>query len=365
MKFAMLGLGAAVAVCLLGLPPRGAVALDRPEVTFKIFQFPPDRIPRINGKADDWAIVPEEYAIGGDQLVNDSNAAVKMDPKSLEVKVKVGWVKGESRLYFLYEATDDVCDYGQPGLHNDTFEVVVDGDKSGGNFLATNYPDKSISRWDAWFLMQGVQAQNYHIMVPAVDKDWCMAWGPQAWWIKKMPWSNYSATCTAKPGEAGKVTATFWITPFDHADAAGPEKSAASKLVEGSTIGLSWAIMDYDDPKSDRHAFWNLSRTHTMYGDADHLCAFKLMPVEPQFLKKIDADWSFKLADEKTRTIAFHDESIGKITAWKWDFGDSSTSTEQNPQHAYKAAGNYIVTLEVEGPEGKSKRQKIWDVTVK
>ncbi len=41
-----------------------ALALDRPEVTFKIFQFPADKIPRIDGNADDWAIVPQEYVIG-------------------------------------------------------------------------------------------------------------------------------------------------------------------------------------------------------------------------------------------------------------------------------------------------------------
>jgi uncharacterized membrane protein len=121
----------------------------------------------------------------------------------------------------------------------------------------------------------------------------------------------------------------------------------------------------YDDPKSHKHTFWNLSRHHDMYGNASDLCSFKLMPLEPPFLKKIDAYWSFKLVDEKQRLIGFHDDSIGKITSWKWDFGDTTTSTDQHPQHAYKNPGNYIVTLEIEGPDGKSKRQKIWDVTLK
>ncbi len=340
-----------------------ALALDRPDVTFKIFQFPPDKIPRIDAKADDWDIVPDSYIVGSDQLVNDGNPSTKPDPKNLDVKVKVGWVKGENRLYFLYQATDDVCDYGEAGLHNDTFEVIVDGDKSGGNLIARK-PDKSVD-WDNWLTVQSVHAQNYHVFVPAVDKDWCMMWGPQASWIKKMPYSNYAATCTAKPGQPGKVTAEFWITAFDHADADGPEKSVQSKFEEGNTIGLSWAIMDYDDPKSDKHTFWNLSRTHTMYGDASHLCAFKLMPLEPEFLKKIDAQWSFKITDAKQRLVAFHDDSIGKVTAWKWDFGDGTTSTEQNPQHTYKAANNYIVTLDIEGPDGKSRLQKVWDVSLK
>ena len=32
-------------------------------------------------------------------------------------------------------------------------------------------------------------------------------------------------------------------------------------------------------------------------------------------------------------------------TAWSWNFGDGNTSTEQNPLHAYNAAGQYIATL--------------------
>jgi hypothetical protein len=74
-----------------------AVALDRPGTTFKIFQFPPNMIPRIDGNADDWAMVPEDYAIGIDQLVDDSGKFKAPDKTNLDVKVKVGWVKGLNR----------------------------------------------------------------------------------------------------------------------------------------------------------------------------------------------------------------------------------------------------------------------------
>jgi len=63
--------------------------------------------------------------------------------------------------------------------------------------------------------------------------------------------------------------------------------------------------------------------------------------------------------------VAFRDDTTGKATSWKWSFGDGATSTEQNPLHAYRTGGDFIVTLEVEGPEGKSRREKIWDVAVK
>jgi hypothetical protein len=49
-------------------------------------------------------MVPDSYTIGMDQLHNE-HTALNPDPKEvLDVKVKVGWVKGLNRLYFLYES---------------------------------------------------------------------------------------------------------------------------------------------------------------------------------------------------------------------------------------------------------------------
>ena len=44
-------------------------------------------------------------------------------------------MKGLNRLYFLYEGYDNYWDFAAPGLHNDIFEVVVDGDLSGGPLI--------------------------------------------------------------------------------------------------------------------------------------------------------------------------------------------------------------------------------------
>src|SRR5690348_943147 len=76
-------------------------ALDRTDTTFKVFQFPQDQMPRIDGDASDWAIVPDDYAIKTDQFVDDTKKHPQPDPKTLDVKIRVGWVKGLSRLYFL------------------------------------------------------------------------------------------------------------------------------------------------------------------------------------------------------------------------------------------------------------------------
>lgn len=355
-------------------------ALDRPDVTFKVFQFPADKIPRIDGNTDDWAMVPDDYVIGMDQFIDDSGKHPQPDPKNLDVKIRVGWVKGLNRLYFLYEAYDDYWDFARPDLHNDTLELVVDGDASGGPLIdkghrefwtpeqvgtVTAAPDDRISVDEAHWAVHGVHAQNYHIFTPAEGKDWCMAW-TSATWIKELPWANAVCAYNFKPGESGRLVLEFWITPFDYAGPEGPQRAVESVLTENKIIGLSFAIIDYDDVnKRGNNGFWNLSRHHTMYGNASELCAFKLMPLEPQFRKPIEAQWTWKVVDMDRRLVAFKDLSAGKITSWKWDFGDGGTSTEQNPIHQYKQPGNLVIVLEVEGADGKSRRSKVWDVQLK
>ena len=42
-----------------------------------------------------------------------------------------------------------------------------------------------------------------------------------------------------------------------------------------------------------------------------------------------------------------YSSSSEEINSWNWDFGDGTTSTEQNPSHTYSNAGAYVVTLKI------------------
>jgi hypothetical protein len=156
-------------LCLVSLPFPSALAqqqleaepsgLARADVEFRIFQFPANRIPRIDGSADDWSLVPDSYAIGMDQLRETViGLGDQRDPADLDVKVRVGWVQGQNHLYFLYEASDDYWDFARNDLHNDIFEVVVDGDLSGGPLIRQLHPHHDLrNAWQTHFSFQGVQ----------------------------------------------------------------------------------------------------------------------------------------------------------------------------------------------------------------
>ncbi len=63
-------------------------------------------------------------------------------------------------------------------------------------------------------------------------------------------------------------------------------------------------------------------------------------------------------------TVSFSDESSFAPTSWAWDFGDGTTSTEQNPTHSYAEVGTYTVQLTVENENGSDTEVKENYITV-
>ena len=353
-----------------------AHALERPDVEFKIFQFPPNMIPRIDGDTSDWDIVPDEYNVGIDQL-KDLVYDFKTDKNDFDLNVKVGWVKGMNHLYFLVEAYDDFWFFNDSSFHNDMFEVIVDGDLSGGpivnchdlllidaerNISIGKKPEGAVPGInDLHYSMHGVQAQNYHVWLPpGGGKNWAFVWG-SANWARELPWANSACVYDFKHGESGKIVVEFWITPFDYATFDGPQTAKISKLEENRIIGMTWGVNEYDevDEKIRKQDIpfdgqFNLSHKLWWFAEGSDLCAFRLMPLEQRFLPDIKAHAEFKIIDMERRIVAFKDLSIGTITKWTWDFGNGAVSYEQHPIHTFDSPGGKPVLLTVEGPAGTS-----------
>ncbi|MDW5549602.1 PKD domain-containing protein [Methanosarcina sp.] len=62
--------------------------------------------------------------------------------------------------------------------------------------------------------------------------------------------------------------------------------------------------------------------------------------------------------------VKFTDKSTGSPKKWKWDFGDGTISTKQNPTHKYSKAGKYTVTLKVTNAVGINTATKSNYITV-
>jgi PKD repeat protein len=70
------------------------------------------------------------------------------------------------------------------------------------------------------------------------------------------------------------------------------------------------------------------------------------------------------ISGEAPLTVAFTDASSGSPVSWSWDFGDGSTSTDQNPVHSYASPGTYDVRLTVSDGTNTSTRTRSDYVTV-
>ncbi|WNJ21207.1 S8 family serine peptidase [Pontibacter sp. G13] len=77
-----------------------------------------------------------------------------------------------------------------------------------------------------------------------------------------------------------------------------------------------------------------------------------VMPISGGFNQTtFDADKSSIDLDTESPEVSFTDQTLG-ATDWEWDFGDGTTSTDQNPVHGYYQAGTYLVSLKTTTSNG-------------
>jgi PKD repeat protein len=62
--------------------------------------------------------------------------------------------------------------------------------------------------------------------------------------------------------------------------------------------------------------------------------------------------------------VCFTDQSSGNPTQWSWNFGDGSTSSQQNPCHTYGQPGTYTVSLLVANECGDDTETKVGYIVV-
>ncbi len=87
-------------------------------------------------------------------------------------------------------------------------------------------------------------------------------------------------------------------------------------------------------------------------GCTSHICKQVVVHHPPSGI--CHATFIFHQPDPNQTTIDFTDQSTsdGTIGTWLWDFGDGSTSSEQNPSHTYANPGTYTVCLIIRDDDG-------------
>jgi PKD repeat protein len=66
------------------------------------------------------------------------------------------------------------------------------------------------------------------------------------------------------------------------------------------------------------------------------------------------ASFTFPTSGLTVNLMDFSADSDGTIASRRWEFGDGTSSTSQNPSHTYPAAGAYLITLTVTDNQGRS-----------
>ena len=114
----------------------------------------------------------------------------------------------------------------------------------------------------------------------------------------------------------------------------------------GSPTGWSWDFADgtTSTQRNPTHSFtgggtFAVTLTVTR-GGLDRSVSHGVPIGEPRPVARFDCSATTGPVPLRVR---FTDTSIGNITSWEWDFGDGTTSSEQNPLHLYLNAGTYSV----------------------
>lgn len=113
-----------------------------------------------------------------------------------------------------------------------------------------------------------------------------------------------------------------------------------------TTIGFDVTVIDLDDTGVGRNrAVWaNAGAIDESWNNTDDVGLITFVNMGTELIAFFSAS---KTTTGPGKDIQFTDYSNGTPTEWLWDFGDGSSSTEQNPVHSYSNLGDYTVSLTV------------------
>jgi thermitase len=176
---------------------------------------------------------------------------------------------------------------------------------------------------------------------------------------------DYITVSDTRPG------ADFWATPLSGSEPLVVSFRDTSTSYDGLT---SWR-WDFGDGGTSTEQ--NPTHTYTQEGVYTVSLSVTEAGGDSDTESKVDyitvsdtrpgADfWATPLSGSEPLVVSFSDASTSYdgITSWQWDFGDGSSSSEQNPTHSYAAEGIYTVSLIVSDGAASDTKAKTGYISV-
>jgi PKD repeat protein len=177
---------------------------------------------------------------------------------------------------------------------------------------------------------------------------------------------TYTVSLTISDGsKSDTITKTNYITASNDINANFTQDVVS--IIEGESITFtdlssgvitSW-LWDFGDgststDENPNHVYsksgtYTVSLTASGLGVTDDIVKVDLISVYEASQAQFSADSTLIVVGD---TVTFTNESEGSYDSFEWDFGDGSTSTDENPTHTYSVRGQYSVTLAIDGLGG-------------
>ncbi|HEV7331677.1 MAG TPA: PKD domain-containing protein [Flavisolibacter sp.] len=184
---------------------------------------------------------------------------------------------------------------------------------------------------------------------------------------------QYSVTLTVTYADGAKtVTRANYITVYENpkaafkvSDSAGcypfPVQFTDESTASPGTTNTAW-VWDFGDGTQSTQQ----NPLNTYNYDGNYTVSMKVVSdkgcwsvaIKHTFIKVaggLNADFTYvqPVSCQAPFPVTFKNTSAGPgILSYTWDFGDGTTSTEENPSHTYQNTGTYTVTLVTKSSEG-------------
>jgi PKD repeat protein len=208
--------------------------------------------------------------------------------------------------------------------------------------------------------------------------SWSWAFGDGATSTAQNPSHAYSTagaktvtlTVTNRTGSSTSNHALTVTTPLTASFSFSPTSPIAGQSVQftdissGNPASLSWNFGDgaVSSAQNPTHAYATagtktvtLIVTNSSGSNSTSRAVTVTAPLKASFA-------SSPSSPVVNQPVQFTDASTGSPSIWQWTFGDGSTSSTQNPNHTYTAAGSYSVTLTIMTASGQDSVTQIVSV---